>query len=52
MPTFAHVHSLELEIFAVSFPLIARHHKYNVQFLEALLPPFHIVCMFDQLRFP
>ena len=52
MPTFAHVHSLELEIFAVSFPLIARHHKYNVQFLEALLPPFHQVSMSDQSCFP
>ena len=52
MPTFAHVHSLELEIFAVSFPLIARHHKYNVQFLEALLSPFHQVYMSEQSCFP
>ena len=46
------VHSMELEIFAISLPLMSRHHKYSIQFLEALLPPFHIVCMFDQLRFP
>ena len=52
MPTFAHVHSMELEIFADSFPLIARHYKYNVQFLEALLPPFHQVYMSDQSCFP
>ena len=52
MLIFACVHSMELAIFAISSPLMSRHHKYSIQFLEALLPPFHIVCMFDQLRFP
>ena len=52
MLILARVHSVELEIFAISFPLMSRHPKYNVQFLEALLPPFHIVCMSDQLCFP
>ena len=52
MLIFACVHSMELEIFAISLPLMSRHHKYSVQFLEALLPPFHIVCMSHQLCFP
>ena len=52
MLILARVHSVELEIFAISFPLMSRHHKYNVQFLEALLPPFHQVYMSDQLCFP
>ena len=52
MLIFARVNSMELEIFAISLPLMSRHHKYNVQFLEALLPPFHRVCMSDQLCFP
>ena len=42
MLIFACVHSVELEIFAVSFPLMSRHHKYNVQFLEALANSLYV----------
>ena len=57
MLIFARVHSMELEMFAVSFLLMSRHQKYNVQFLEALLHLFiNFICLtnnaFPKKEFP